>query len=79
MKKKYIFTTSKIIYDRMEAVIEANSYNEALKIAQDDCRYENIWEETGNGESENLDSNNIFCKNEKGEKINNEKEKINNI
>jgi len=67
MKKKYTFTASKIIYDRMEAVIEANSYNEALQIAKDDCRDENIWKETGNGQSENIDSNNIFCANEKGE------------
>jgi len=67
MKKKYTFTASKIIYDRMEAVIEANSYNEALQIAKDDCKSQNIWEETGDSESENLDSNNIFCANEKGE------------
>jgi len=67
MKRKYIFTASKIIYDRMEAVIEANSYNEALQIAKDDCKSQNIWEETGDSESENLDSNNIFCANEKGE------------
>jgi len=70
MKKKYIFTASKIIYDRMEAVIEADNYNEALKIAKNDCRAENIWTETGDSQSENVDSNNIFCANEKGEKIN---------
>jgi len=70
MKKKYIFTASKIIYNRMEAVIEADNYNEALKIAENDCRVENIWTETGDSQSENLDSNNIFCANEKGEKIN---------
>ena len=70
MKKKYTFTASKIIYDRMEAIIEANSYNEALKIAENDCRAENIWTETGDSQSENVDSNNIFCANEKGEKIN---------
>jgi len=66
--KKYKFTSSRICYEDMEAVIEADSYTEALEIAEDDRVEEKYWKPIGIGDCENIDTNNILCENEKGEK-----------
>jgi hypothetical protein len=66
--KKYTFKATKILYADMKTVVKANSYKKALEIAEEDAYYEENWEEIGIGESERIDSNNIRCENEKGEK-----------
>ena len=51
----------------MEVVIEADSYEEALEIAEDDRLEEKYWKPIGIGDCESIDTNNIQCENEKGE------------
>ena len=67
--KKYKFTSSRICYEDMEAIIKADSYKEALQIAEDDRWAENHWKPIGIGDCKNIECDNINCEDEKGEAI----------
>ena len=67
--KKYKFRSSRICYEDMEAVIEADSYEEALEIAEDDCFAEKHWKAIGIGDCERIEGSNINCEAEEGEDV----------